>query len=394
VESQRLSHNDGADGADRIHALLRRSPVFDGHNDLPWALREKAGYNLDALDIALPQPELHTDIDRLRAGGVGAQFFSVFVPGTLTPGDAVIATLEQVDCVKRIISRYGHVFRAVTSAADARAAMADGRIATLMGAEGGHSIGESLAVLRLLRELGVMYMTLTHNQNISWADAATDVEILGGLSEFGREVVAEMNRVGMLVDLSHVSPGTMRDALDASRAPVMFSHSSCRAVCDHVRNAPDDVLHLLRDNDGIIMITFVPDFVSQECADFAVRTAAERKRLGLTPYEYEDASADPEAVAELEAWRRENPAPRATVQQVADHVEHARDVAGVNHIGIGGDYDGVTALATGLEDVSGYPNLLEELATRGWSDDDLERITCGNMLRVLQAAEQCAAGAV
>ncbi len=297
---------------DRIGQLLRTAPVFDGHNDLPWALR-KRGYDLAANDLAVVQPAMHTDIPRLRAGGVGAQFWSVYVPSNLPPGRAVTQTLEQIDCVYRIIERYPDTFQFAHTADDVRAAWAAGRIASLLGAEGGHSIDESLGVLRMLRRLGVAYMTLTHNHNVPWADSATDVANVGGLNEFGREVVAEMNRIGMLVDISHVATTTMRDALACSRAPVIFSHSSCRAVCDHVRDAPDDVLESLAANGGIIMITFVPSFVSQECADHRALETAVRERLDLPdrlitdPSELDD--ADPDAVAEFEKWCAEHPEP-------------------------------------------------------------------------------------
>lgn len=386
-----MSTDTAADPVARIDALLRRAPVFDGHNDLAWALRERCDYDLDAMDIARNQPSLHTDIARLRAGGVGAQFFSVFVPGTLPGPEAVVATLEQIDCVRRIVAKYPETFRAARSAGEVRAAVADHRIAALMGAEGGHSIAGSLAVLRTLRALGVAYMTLTHNQNLPWADSATDAPVLGGLSDFGRQVVAEMNRIGMLVDISHVAPGTMRDAIDASRAPVIFSHSSCRALCDHVRDAPDDVLRALAGNGGVIMLTFVPAFVSQQCADHAAAEAAERTRLGIDDGGTAGTEAsDPAALAEFERWQQAHPAPTATVGDVADHVEHAREVAGAAHIGIGGDYDGVPALPAGLQDVSCYPTLLIELANRGWSDADLAGLTSGNILRVLDEAESLA----
>lgn len=375
------------DVSERIRELLATAPVFDGHNDIPWALRLKAGYDLDRMDISRHQPDLHTDIGRWRAGGLGAQFFSVFVPGTLPPAEAVVATLEQIDCVRRIVARYPDTFRAARTADQVRAAMADGRIAALMGAEGGQSIDSSLGVLRCLRALGVAYLTLTHNQNTPWADAATDEPVLGGLSDFGRQVVTEMNRIGMLVDISHVAPDTMRDALATSSAPVIFSHSSCRALTDHVRDAPDDVLAALATNDGVIMITFVPAFVSQECADHAAAERAERARLGLTEHDF-DPDPDTAERAALEKWRRAHPAPTATLAQVADHVEHAREAAGVTHIGLGGDFDGVDALPEGLTDVSCYPNLLAELAQRGWSDTDLAGLTSGNILRVLDAAER------
>lgn len=377
----------------RIAQILRDAPVFDGHNDLPWALRERGGYDLKAIDISQPQPTLHTDIARLRAGGVGAQFFSVFVPGTLAGPDAVVAVLEQIDCVRRIVARYPETFALARTADDVRGAWDAGRIAALMGAEGGHSIHESLAVLRTLRALGVAYMTLTHNQNTPWADSATDEPAAGGLNAFGCDVVAEMNRIGMLVDLSHVAPSTMRAAIAISAAPVIFSHSSCRAVTDHVRDVPDDVLALLPGNGGVVMLTFVPAFVSQACADHAAAEGAERERLSLGTYAFDgDAGKDPQAVAELARWQRAHPAPIATVADVADHIDHAREVAGAAHIGLGGDYDGVPALPDGLSDVSGYPTLLDELAERGWSDADLAALTSGNILRVLQDAEDAGFG--
>jgi membrane dipeptidase len=378
----------------RIASLLTRSPVFDGHNDLTWALRKQVSYDLSQRDIAVRQPLLHTDIPRLRAGGVGAQFFSVYVPGTLLGGAAVTATLEQIDCVAGFVAAYPETFEAARTASDVRRAIAGGRIAALMGAEGGHSIDCSLGVLRVLRRLGVAYMTLTHNQNVPWADAATDVPAVGGLTDFGRGVVLEMNRIGMLVDISHVAPATMHAALDVSGAPVIFSHSSCRALTDHVRDVPDAVLERLAGNGGVVMITFVPDFVSQECADRSAAEDAERHALGLdkvTIYtEHAGEHLDPAVVAELDRWRAENPEPRATLAQVADHIEHAREVAGVAHVGLGGDYDGTESLPVGLEDVSCYPALLAELADRGWSDDDLSALTSGNILRVLQAAEDVA----
>jgi membrane dipeptidase len=368
---------------DRISRLLQAAPVFDGHNDLAWALRTNAGYDLDRCDIADPQPTLHTDIPRLRAGGVGAQFFSVFVPSDLSGAAAVTATLEQVDCVLRIVERYPDTFALARSAAQVREVMAGGRIAALLGAEGGHCIDGSLGVLRILHRLGVAYLTLTHRKSTPWADAATDAPSAGGLSGFGREVVREMNRIGMLVDISHVAPTTMREALATSSAPVIFSHSSCRAITDHVRNVPDDVLSRLAAADGVVMITFVPAFVSQACADHRSAMLAERQRLGI------DADpANPVLVAEYDRWCAANPAPTATIADVADHVEHAREVAGVSHIGLGGDYDGSARVPVGLEDVSGYPRLLSELAERGWSDAELAALTCGNVLRVLSAAQE------
>jgi membrane dipeptidase len=384
----------GAASAERISQLLRRSPVIDGHNDLAWALRKQVNYDLAQRDIAVHQPNLHTDIPRLRAGGIGAQFFSVYVPGTLVGGAAVTATLEQIDCVAQLLAAYPDTFEQARTAGDVRRVHAAGRIAALLGAEGGHSIDNSLGVLRMLRRLGVAYMTLTHNQNVPWADAATDVPAAGGLTDFGVQVVLEMNRIGMLVDISHVAPATMHAALNTSRAPVIFSHSSCRALTDHVRDVPDAVLERLSGNGGIVMITFVSDFVSQACADHSAADDAERHRLGLdkvTIYtEKSGADHDPAAAAALAKWRADNPAPVATLSQVADHVEHAREVAGAAHIGLGGDYDGTDSLPVGLSDVSTYPALLAELAGRGWSDADLEALTGGNILRVLQSAEDVA----
>lgn len=379
--SDRVAHHD------RIAALLDHSPVFDGHNDLPWALR-RHGYDLDAVDIATQQTAVQTDLPRLRAGGVGAQFWSVFVPGDLPPAVAVTQTLEQIDCVYRLLERYPETLQFARTGADVRAAWSNGRIASLLGAEGGQSIDSSLGVLRMLRRLGVAYLTLTHNYNVPWADSATDSPAVGGLSEFGRAVVAEMNRIGMIVDISHVAATTMRDALAVSTKPVIFSHSSCRAVCDHVRDAPDEVLGGLADNGGVIMITFVPSFVSQACADHEAAADAERRRLGLGHWlDAEPGTAEHGAVAAFDDWQLRHPAPDATVADVADHVEHARQVAGIDHVGLGGDYDGTAHLPVGLTDVSGYPRLLAELADRGWSDEDLGKLTCGNILRVLDDIE-------
>lgn len=387
------------DTASRIAALLSAHPVLDGHNDIAWALRKQVGYDLDARDIGSHQPLLHTDLPRLHAGGVGAQFFSVYVPGTMPQAEAVVAVLEQIDCVAAMIARYPEHLARARTAADVRRVMASGRIAALMGAEGGHSIAGSLAVLRVLASLGVGYMTLTHNQNplkdgVAWADAATDQPEAGGLAPFGREVVLEMNRLGMLVDLSHVAPSTMRDALAVSRAPVIFSHSSCRALTDHVRDVPDDVLSTMAAGGGVQMVTFVPDFVSQACADWSAAQEARRRELGLPDdavfSEDPGATPDPAALAALKKWETDHPEPTATLSDVADHLDHAREVAGARHIGLGGDYDGVGHLPAGLQDVSTYPALLAELADRGWSDADLAGLTSGNILRVMAAAEEIA----
>ncbi|MFJ9537289.1 dipeptidase [Streptomyces sp. NPDC101225] len=368
---------------DAARDLLRAFPVVDGHNDLPWALR-KVGYDLDARDIATAQnAHLHTDIPRLREGGVGAQYWSVYVRSDLP--DAVPATLEQIDCVRQLLARYPADLAPALTAADMEAARGQGRIASLMGAEGGHSIGCSLGTLRGLYELGVRYMTLTHNDNNPWADSATDEPNVGGLSAFGREVVREMNRLGMLVDLSHVAATTMRDALDASSAPVIFSHSSARAVCDHPRNIPDDVLERLPGNGGVAMVTFVPKFVLQAAVDW---TAAADENLRAHGFHHLDTGE--EAMKLHRAFEERTPRPVATVSTVADHLDHMREVAGVDHLGIGGDYDGTAFTPDGLDDVSGYPNLIAELLERGWSKADLAKVTWQNSVRVLGAAEDVA----
>ncbi|MEU9267481.1 dipeptidase [Streptomyces sp. NPDC048251] len=369
---------------DAARELLREFPVVDGHNDLPWALREQVRYDLDARDIAgHQQAHLHTDIPRLRAGGVGAQYWSVYVRADLP--DAVPATLEQIDCVRRLIARHPRDLRAALTAADMETARAEGRIASLMGAEGGHSIANSLGTLRGLYALGVRYMTLTHNDNVDWADSATDAPKAGGLSAFGREVVREMNREGMLVDLSHVAATTMRDALDATAAPVIFSHSSARAVCDHPRNIPDDVLGRLSANGGMAMVTFVPKFVLQAAVDW---TAAADDNMRANGFHHLATTA--EAMKVHRAFEETNPRPIATVATVADHLDHMREVAGIDHLGIGGDYDGTAFTPDGLDDVSGYPNLIAELLDRGWSRPDLAKLTWQNAVRVLGAAEDVA----
>jgi membrane dipeptidase len=364
----------------RARSLLRAHPVVDGHNDLPWALRERAGYDLDLVDVAKPQPELHTDIPRLRAGGVGAQFWSVYVPSNLQGDQAVSATLEQIDAVWQLVDHYPDAFAVATSAEEVEAAWAEGQIAALLGAEGGHSIDCSLGTLRMLYRLGVRYLTLTHNDNVPWADAATDQPRAGGLTRFGEEVVREMNRLGMLVDLSHVAATTMRSALRVSQAPVIFSHSSARALCDVPRNVPDNVLSILADNGGVCMVTFVPMFVSPACAAWFEEGKAHVASLGADPDDY---SA---AMPLIKAWTKAHPPPRVTVAEVADHVEHVRAVAGIGHVGLGGDYDGVDFQPEGLQDVSGYPNLVAELLERGWSDSEIAKLTWGNALRVLHEA--------
>ncbi|MFE4265249.1 dipeptidase [Streptomyces sp. NPDC056883] len=371
---------------DAARELLAEHPVVDGHNDLPWALRETVRYDLDRRDIGRDQKgHLHTDIPRLRAGGVGAQFWSVYVRSDYAGDEAVSATLEQIDVVAQLIDRYPHDLVRALTADDMEAARAEGRIASLMGAEGGHSINNSLATLRALHQLGVRYMTLTHNDTIDWADSATDEPRHGGLSEFGREVVREMNRIGMLVDLSHVAATTMRDALAVTAAPVVFSHSSARAVCDHVRNVPDDVLALLPANGGVAMATFVPKFILPAAVEW---TLAADENLRAHGYHHLDTT--PGAMALHRAFEEARPRPVATAATVADHLDHMREVAGVDHIGIGGDYDGTAFTPAGLDDVAGYPNLVAELLARRWSKADLAKLTWSNAVRTLRDAEAVA----
>jgi membrane dipeptidase len=373
-----------ADGAalslSLTRAMLSRFPLIDGHNDLPWEIRELYGSDLSAADLLGRLPNTHTDIPRLVEGGVGGQFWSVYVPATLAGDDAVTAVLEQIDLVHRMIARYPARFQLALTAADVDEAFRAGRIASLLGAEGGHSIAGSLGVLRMLFALGVRYLTLTHNYNVGWADSATDVVDTGGLSDFGRSVVAEMNRLGMLVDLSHVSAATMHAALDVSTAPVIFSHSSARAVCDNPRNVPDDVLTRLAVNGGVCMVTFVPFFVSQSCTDWFNGLRAEVAARGGDP-------ANLSAVfGLLPSWEPDHPMPTATIAQVADHIEHIRSVAGLDHVGLGGDFDGTPVTPAGLHDVSRYPALFAELQHRRWSEQDLQALAGANILRALHAA--------
>ena len=367
----------------RARDLLRRFPLIDGHNDLPWALRDRAA----PVDLAEPVAGTHTDLPRLAAGGVGAQFWSVFVPASI-PGDTAVTTvLEQIDLAHRMIAAYPQGLELALTAADVERIFASGRVASLLGAEGGHSIAGSLGVLRMLYALGVRYMTLTHNANVGWADSATDQRAAGGLTDFGRDVVREMQRLGMLVDLSHVAVSTMHDALDVVAAPVIFSHSSARAVCDNPRNVPDEVLARLPANGGVCMVTFVPAFVSQECADWLADLKAEAVRRGLDP-------RDLHLVQRIRPeWEAAHPLPQATLAQVADHIEHVRQVAGVEHVGLGGDFDGTPDVTVGLEDVSAYPALFAELLARGWTEPDCAALAGGNLLRVLRAAESFAARA-
>jgi len=360
-----------------------RFDVLDGHNDLPWALRKRPGED-GREAFAAGIDGTHTDLPRLRAGGVAAQFWSVFVPAELSGEAAVTATLEQVDLVHDLIRRYPDALGLARTAAEVAGAMAAGRIASLLGAEGGHSIDCSLGVLRGLYALGVRYMTLTHNRNVPWADSATDEPAAGGLTAFGRAVTGEMQRLGMLVDLSHVAASTMHDALAAAEAPVIFSHSSARALCDHPRNVPDDVLARLAGNGGVCMVTFVPRFVSQRCRDYDRELDGELARRGVDPLA---ATGDEQFEAEYVAA---HPRPVATLAEVADHVDHVREAAGLAHVGLGGDYDGTGQLPEGLGDVSCYPALFAELGRRGWSGADRAALASGNILRVLREAEDAA----
>ncbi len=369
---------------DRARALLKQSPLIDGHNDFPWEVREKSAGDVDARDMR-DTVEGHTDIARLRAGGVGGQFWSVYVPST--EPEPVTATLEQIDIVHRMMRKYPDTFELALTAADIERIFTSGKIASLIGMEGGHSIDSSLGALRMMHRLGARYMTLTHNGNTPWADAASDKPVNNGLSAFGESVVREMNWLGMLVDLSHVSPDTMADAIRVSDAPVIFSHSSARGVTNVVRNVPDDILRELPKKDGVVMVTFVPGFVSRAVADRNARENAETARLRALP-----GSSDESVTKGIEAWRAANPAPAATLADVADHIDHIRKVAGINHVGIGGDFDGITSVPKGLEDVSTYPALVAELLRRGYSDDDVKKITGQNMLRVMRKAEAVADG--
>jgi len=368
---------------EHARGLLKQTPLIDGHNDYPWALREKAQRNFEKLDIAKPQPSIMTDIARLRAGGVGGQFWSVYVPVELAGQSAVTATLEEIDTVHQMVRRYPDTFELALSADDVERVFKKGRIASLIGMEGGHSIDNSLAALRMFYRLGARYMTLTHSKNTAWADSATDDPRFGGLAPFGEEVVREMNWLGMLVDLSHVSPETMEDAIRVSQAPVIFSHSSARALNDVPRNVPDHVLQLLPKNGGVVMVTFVPGFLSPKVAAWQKLQDAESARL--TKQSPADAAAVTRGVQE---WTSAHPAPRATLAEAADHIDHVRKLAGIDHIGLGSDFDGITMVPQGLEDVSKYPALVAELLRRGYKDDEVKKILGDNVLRIMRDVEK------
>jgi membrane dipeptidase len=384
----------------RIDQVLLQTPLIDGHNDLPWEIRERfksdpAAVHLEGDTSHLPleagQAALMTDIPRLRSGHVGAQFWSVWVPVSSQGFEAVQMTLEQMDVVKRMAAQYPADFAMAYTAADIRRIHKGRKIAALIGIEGGHQINGSLAVLRQMYDAGARYMTLTHSSNTPWADSATDAPVHHGLTPFGVEVVKEMNRMGMLVDLSHVSAETMKAALAASQAPVIFSHSSARALDDHPRNVPDDVLRALAVNGGVVMVNFAPPYVSAARNHWEADRAAERTRYDSPPFAGLYIGQPERAKAALAEWDAQHPRPVTTLAQVADHVEHIRQIAGVDHVGLGSDFDGIPDAPVGLEGVDRYPALLQELMRRGWSDADIAKLAGENLLRAMAAAEQVSA---
>ena len=379
----------------RVDRVLTQTPVIDGHNDLPWEIRDKFG-NVGNVDLAADTSNLHgkddgdvhlmTDIPRARKGHLGAQFWSVWIPASVTGPEAVQMTLEQIDIVRNMVAKYPKDFEMASTADDIQRIEKAGRIASLIGVEGGHQIDNSLAVLREYYALGARYMTLTHFKNTDWADSATDKPEHHGLTAFGRAVVHEMNRLGMLVDLSHVSPDTMKAALETTQAPVMFSHSSARALDDHPRDVPDDVLRMVKQNHGIVMANFYPAFVSQAVASWDADRAGASAKFDALYVGQPD-----RAKAAMDKWRKEHPQPQATIAQVADHIDHIRKIAGVESVGIGSDFDGIEVTPVGLDGVDKYPALFEELARRGWTDDELADLAGRNLLRVMREAEQAAA---
>jgi membrane dipeptidase len=391
----------GADPQARIDRVLAQTPLIDGHNDLPWEIRARFKGDLSAVDLKsdtsrLPVPEdgapLMTDIPRLRAGRVGGQFWSVWVPVNIQGFEAVQTTLEQIDLVKRLCVRYPEDLEMAYTAADVRRIHKSHKVACLIGIEGGHQINGSLAVLRQMYAAGARYMTLTHTTNTDWADSATAAPAHHGLTPFGVDVIHEMNRLGMLVDLSHVSPETMRAALAATQAPVIFSHSSARALDDHPRNVPDDILRMVAQNGGVVMVNFAPGYVSDARNHWDADRAAEQTRYDSPPYVGLYIGQPERAKAALARWEEAHPKPAVTLSQVADHIEHIRSVAGVDHVGLGSDFDGIEDTPTGLSGVDTYPALLAELLRRGWSDADIGKVAGGNVLRVMADAERAAVG--
>jgi membrane dipeptidase len=390
----------GQDYAARVAQVLKKTPLIDGHNDLPWEIRERFHSKVSTIDLsrdtsALPVAAggvaLMTDIRRLRRGRVGGQFWSVFVPVEMQGPQAVQATLEQIDIVRQMVERYPQDLELAYTAADVRRIHKAGRIASLIGIEGGHQINHSLPVLREMYAAGARYMTLTHSANTEWADSATDAPKHHGLTAFGREVVHEMNRLGMMVDLSHVSAETMRAVLDTTQAPVMFSHSSARAIVDHPRDVPDDVLRMLPKNGGVVMVNFYPGYVSAARNRWDADYAAERARFDSPPFAGIYIGQPDRAKTALAEWVKAHPAPKVTLGEVADHIEHVRQVAGIDHVGLGSDFDGIPLTPTGLEGVDKYPDLLAELMRRGWTDDQIAKVAGENILRALASAENVAA---
>jgi membrane dipeptidase len=380
----------------RVAKVLKSTPLIDGHNDWPEVLREREGQGRWTIDLraGLDQKPVpyNTDIARLRKGMVGGQFWSVYVSADLPGPEQVKETLEEIELVKSIVRRYPNDFALARTADDVRRIHKSGRIASMIGVEGGGQIDNSLAVLRAYHDLGAGYLTLTHSRTIEWADSATDNPKHDGLTPFGEQVVRELNRLGMLVDLSHVSEGTMRDALRVSKAPVIFSHSGARAVDDHPRNVSDDVLKLVTANGGVVMVNFARNYVSDEYRRWSAEEAAERTRLNAPPFGGLYIGQPEKAKAAMAEWLKAHPAPKVTLGQVADHIDHIAKVAGVDHVGLGGDFDGVSnSLPEGLGDVAGYPALMAELMRRGWSDADVAKVAGGNVLRVMAEAEKVAA---